>query len=60
MVDMRRLLIIFSKIASTCSYSSDISKFNKIKKYESKNKQKTKNLKFEKLREFIVNELNNK
>lgn len=44
----------------TFSYSSDISRFNRIKKYESKNKQKTKILKFENLREFIINELNNK
>ena len=49
-----------SKIALTFSYSADISRFNRIKKYKSKNKQKTKILKFEKLREFIINELNNK
>lgn len=36
-----------SKIALTFSYSADISRFNRIKKYESKNKQKTKILKFE-------------
>lgn len=29
-----------SKIALTFSYSADISRFNRIKKYESKNKQK--------------------
>ena len=51
---------IISKIALTFSYSADISRFNRIKKYKSKNKQKTKILKFEKLREFIKNELNNK
>ena len=44
-----------SKIVLTFSYSADISRFN-----ESKNKQKIKILKFEKLREFIKNELNNK
>ena len=33
---------------------------NITQKYESKNKQKTKILKFDKLREFIINELNNK
>ncbi len=49
-----------SKIALTFSYSADISRFHRIKKYKSKNKQKTKILKFEKLREFIKNELNNK
>ena len=31
-----------SKIALTFSYSADISRFNRIKKYKSKNKQKTK------------------
>ena len=49
-----------SKNESTFSYSADISKFNKIKKYRLKNKQKTKILKYEKLKKFIVNELNNK
>ena len=49
-----------SKIVLTFSYSADISRFNKIKKYKSKNKQKNKDSKIEKLREFIKNELNNK
>ena len=49
-----------SKIALTFSYSADISRFNRIKKYKSKNKQKNKDSKIEKLREFIKNELNNK
>ena len=34
-----------SKIALTFSYSADISRFNRIKKYKSKNKQKNKDSK---------------
>ena len=52
---------IISKIALTFSYSADISRFNRIKKYKSKNKQKTKILKFENLENSLkMNSITNK
>ena len=42
-----------SKIALTFSYSADISRFNRIKKYESKNKQKRKFLNLRNLENLL-------
>ncbi len=57
---MRRLLIILVRLHWLSHIQLIFLDITESKKYKFKNKQKTKILKCEKLREFIKNELNNK
>ena len=49
-----------SKNSCTFSYSSTIAQTNRINKYKNKNKQAIKILKFDKLRDFVIKNLENK